>query len=420
MLCVPNRTAIFYALALVGLWAASAGAESRWPRWRDPRGDGHSAEAGLPVTWNQSAVAWRAALGAEGESSPILWDDKIFLTATRDGGRQRLLVCLDRAHGGVLWQKEIDYAGEPEPLHKMNSFASATCATDGDVLVAFFGRAGLHAFTLDGTPLWSKRLGKFESPWGPAASPVIVGDLVVQNGDADSDAFLAAYDKRTGDEVWNVPRPNYRGWSTPIVIEAEGRRELVLNGHEGVAAYDPLSGKQLWFCRAFAGRGEPTVTPGGGLLYLVCGLAGDVYAVRPGGDGDVTATRMAWHTPRRVRRDLPSPIAVGDYLLVVSMDGIAVCYDGPTGEVLWQQRLGGNYSASPIAAAGNAYFTAEDGSISVIEPGPKFKLVARNVIEPEDDEVFRASPAAADGRLYLRSDRAVYCIAADVAQSVPQ
>lgn len=402
---------VFFPFALLSVQIGLAQAETRWPRWRGPRGDGHSTETDLPVTWNQSAVAWRTALEAEGESSPIVWDNQMFVTATRDGGRQRLLVCLDRRDGNVLWQKTVDYDGEPEPLHKMNSFASPTCATDGEVLVAFFGRAGLHAFTLDGRPLWSKRLGKFESPWGPAASPVIVDDLVVQNGDADSDAFLAAFDKHTGREVWNVPRPNHRGWSTPVVIEADGRRELVLNGHEGVAAYDPLSGKQHWFCRASTGRGEPTVTPGGdGLLYLVCGLVGDMYAVRPGGEGDVTATRMAWHTPRRVRRDLPSPIAIGDYLLVTSMEGIVVCYDAATGDPLWQQRLGGNYSASPIAAAGRAYFSAEDGTVSVIEPGPKFNLVARNTIAPEEDEVFRASPAACDGRLYLRSDRAVYCI----------
>lgn len=408
---LPHRIAILFTIAILGLATSAAQAETRWPRWRGPRGDGHSTELGLPVTWDQGAVAWRIALEAEGESSPILWDDQMFITATRDGGRQRLILSLDRRDGNVLWQKTIEYEGEPELLHKMNSFASPTCATDGEVLVAFFGRAGLHAFTLDGEPLWSKQLGKFESPWGPAASPVIVGDLVVQNGDADRDAFLAAFDKRTGREVWNVPRPNYRGWSTPVVIEADGRRELVLNGHEGVAAYNPLSGKQLWFCRASAGRGEPTATPGGdGLLYLVCGLAGDMYAVRPGGKGDVTATRMAWHTPRRVSRDLPSPIAIDDYLLVASMEGIVACYDAATGEPLWQQRLGGKHSASPIAAAGRAYFTAEDGTMSVIEPGPKFKLVARNPIAPQGEEIFRASPAACDGCLYLRSDRAVYCI----------
>lgn len=397
-------------LGLVSLVGSSAQAEARWPRWRGPRGDGHSAEKNLPVRWDASNVLWKAALDGGGESSPIVWDDKIFLTTAGKDGRRRSTLCLALHDGSVLWEKAIEYNGELEQLHKLNTYASPTCATDGEVVVAFFGNAGLHAYTLDGRPLWSKPLGTFDNIWGPAASPVIVDDLVIQNGDADSDAFLAAFDKRTGQEAWRVPRPNHRGWSTPVLIEADGRRELVLNGHEGVAAYDPASGKLLWSCRGFAGRGEPTATPGDALVYLVNGLAGDVYAVAPGGAGDVTESRMRWHTPRKVGRDLPSPILMDNFLLVASMGGVLVGYDATSGSQLWTDRLQGNFSASPIAAGGRAYFQAEDGAVVVIEATSRLQRVARNTIDADPDEIFRATPAPCEGRLLLRSDRALYSI----------
>ena len=407
---IRNLITIVALLSATWSSAAAARAETRWPQWRGPQGDGHSTETTLPVNWDKSDVAWRTPLPGIGESSPIIWLDKLFLTTAEDGSRKRSVLCLNRRDGHLVWKQTVEFSGQPEGLHKMNTFASPTCVTDGEVVVAFFGRGGLHAYSLDGKHLWSKDLGMFDNPWGVGASPVIVGDLVIQNGDADSDAFLAAYDKRTGETAWHVRRPDHRGWSTPILIDAADRKELVLNGHEGVAAYDPATGKQLWFCASFAGRGEPTATPGGGLVYLVNGLSGDIYAVKPGGKGDVTKTRMAWHTPRKVSRDLPSPILIDNYLIVSSMDGIAVCYDAATGKVLWQDRLGGNFSASPIAAAGLAFFLAEDGTVAVIKPGPRLDVIARNKIDPEGDEVFRASLAPCEGQLFLRSDRALYCV----------
>jgi outer membrane protein assembly factor BamB len=385
-------------------------AETHWPRWRGPQGDGHSSETRLPVQWDAAAVAWKAELPGLGQSSPVVWDERIFLTTASEEGKKRSVLCLDRSDGSLLWEQTTDLQGALEKLHKMNTWATPTCVTDGEVVVAFFGNAGLHAFTVEGKPLWSKDLGAFDNPWGPAACPVLVGDLVIQNGDADSDAFIAAFDKRTGREVWRQPRPNHRGWSTPVLMQVGDRQELVLNGHAGVTAYDPASGKELWFCKSFNGRGEPTATPGAGLVFLVNGLAGDVYAVRPGGEGDVTESRMAWHTPRKVGRDLPSPIVLGQYVIVVGMQGVAVCYDAQRGTVVWQDRLGGNYSASPIAANGLAYLLSEDGTTLVLEPGPEMNVVARNKLDVSGDEIFRASPAPCEGQLLLRSDRALYCV----------
>lgn len=410
-----HRVVVLASFVLVAAWSTQAAqAETRWPRWRGPHGDGHSAETTLPVTWGNNDVAWKVALPGVGESSPIIWLDQIFLTTAEDGGSRRSVLSLNRQDGRLMWKQTVQFSGPREELHKMNTFASPTCVTDGEVVIAFFGRAGLHAYSLDGKPLWSKDLGMFEGPWGVGASPVLIDDLVIQNGDSDRDAFLEAFDKRTGKSVWRIRRPEHRGWSTPILFNVAGREELILNGHEGVAAYDPSTGKMLWSCRGFNGRGEPTATPGDDLIYLVNGLPGDVYAVRPGGDGDVTASRMAWHTSRKVGRDLPSPIVIGKHVIVASLAGMAVCYDAADGHSLWQERLGGNFSASPIAAAGLAYFLSEDGSMVVIKPGPRLEQVARNQIMVDDDEVFRASPAPCEGQLFLRSDRALYCIGRQV------
>lgn len=406
-----RATMCFIPLGALLLAAAPAFAGPNWPRWRGPRCDGHVEGTSVPVDWDAASIVWKAPLKGIGQSSPIVWGDRIFLTSALEGGRKRLVFCLDARDGHTLWE-QVAWTGEPEPIHQMNSWASATCATDGKIVVASFGRGGLHAYTIDGEHLWSLDLGKFECPWGTAACPVIVGDLVIQNGDADADAFIAAFDKQSGKKIWRQPRPNNRGWSTPIVIEAAGRTELALNGHTGVTAYDPATGEELWHCQSFAGRGEPTVTPAGELLFAVNGLSGDVYAVRPGGKGDVTATRMAWHTPRRGGRDTPSPIAIGEYILVTDMKGVITCYDRDSGREVWKQRVCESIASSPIAAAGLAYFQDETGQTVVIKPGPKLEMVARNSLGAEN-EIFRASLAPHAGRLLSRSQTTLYCISAE-------
>lgn len=384
-------------------------AEADWPRWRGPRGDGHTLDTSIPVKWNASDITWKTQLPGEGESSPIILGERIFLTSALEKGRRRIVFCLDRNGGELMWQHTA-WTGEPEPIHKMNSWASSTCATDGEVVVAFFGRGGLHGYTIDGQHLWSLDLGPFESPWGVAACPILVGDLVIQNCDADAGARIVAVNKRTGDIAWDTKRPDNRGWSTPIIVPVAGTNQVVVNGHTGVRAYDPKDGREIWFCQSMKGRGEPTVTPVAGNLCVVNGLSGDMYAVQPDGRGDVSATHMKWHTPRKAGRDLPSPIAADDYVIVVSMSGVASGYDGRDGREIWKDRLGGNFSATPFAAGKNAYFINEDGRTYVVEIGPEFKIVAENEISPADDEIFRASPTPSDGQIFLRSQSVLYCI----------
>jgi outer membrane protein assembly factor BamB len=402
--------AIVFAWGIVIFGVTPAEADS-WPSWRGPQGNGHSQESGLPVRWDEKSVLWKIALPGSGQSSPIIWGERIFLTAALDNGKKRLVLCIDRRKGDILWQDEA-WTGDPEKSHKMNGWASASCATDGERVVAFFGKGGLHCYGIDGKPLWSRQLGTFPGLWGTSACPIIVGDLVIQNCDAAGESFLVALHKHTGKTVWQTPRtaPERGGWSTPVLVQAGKRQELVLNGEKAVTAYDPISGKELWFCKSFNGRGEPTVVPGNGLIYVVNGLAGDIYAVRPGGSGDVTRTHMAWHTPRKGGRDQPSPILVGKHLLVADMKGLTTCYDSDTGKVLWKDQLPGAFTASPIAARGHVYFLNEGGETFVLEPGPTMNVVAENIVNAAPAEIFRASLSPSSGQIFARSRTHLYCI----------
>jgi outer membrane protein assembly factor BamB len=410
-----------FAFALLAATSAHAAAPTsplntpaghNWPRWRGPLENGHTPETGLPVTWTEADIAWKTALPGSGQSSPVVWGDRIFLTTALDGGKERVVLGLDRHTGKILWQHSA-WKGEPEKVHIMNGWASSTCVTDGEIVVAFFGKGGIHAYSVDGKPLWTRDLGRFESPWGVSACPILVDDMVVQNCDADADAYIVALDKRTGKDIWRTKRPDNRGWSTPIVIEAAGRREIVVNSHTGVRAYDPATGKELWFCKSFNGRGEPTVTPAGDLLCVVNGLSGDFYSVRPGGEGDVTKTHMAWHTPRKGGRDCPSPIVVGKFVIVADMKGVATCYDAVDGHEYWKARIFeqvSNVTASPIAANGLVYFVVEDGRTIVIKPGEKLEIVAENKLPCGDEEIFRSSPTPSNGQILIRSTNVLYAI----------
>jgi len=327
---------IFFLLATPVLLVAED-----WPSWRGPAGNGHSGESALPTKWDAKAIVWKTPLPGDGQSSPVIVGKRIFLTAALEKGAKRLVLCIDRDTGKIVWQDQA-WAGSPEPIHKLNGWATPTCVCDGERVIAFFGKGGLHCYSVDGKKLWSREdLGEFPGAWGTAACPIIVGELVVQNCDSTKNATLLAVDRKNGKTVWQTPRPTPEkgGWSSPVLVDAGSRKEIVVNGEAAVIGYDPPSGKELWRCKAFNGRGEPTVAPVKGQIYVVNGLAGDVYSVKLGGTGDVTKTHMAWHTPRKGDRDQPSPIVVGNFLLVADMKGMTTCYDATTGKIQWKERL---------------------------------------------------------------------------------
>ena len=393
------------------LCQSTIAAEGDWPQWRGPASDGHTQETKVPVTWTEKSVVWKAALPGSGQSSPVIAGDRIFLTSSLESGRQRVVFCVNRTTGKIDWQETV-WTGEPEKSHNMNGWASATCATDGKLVVAFFGKGGIHCFEAGGKKLWSKDIGQFNGVWGTGASPIIVGDLVIQNCDAEGEASITAFHKRTGDVVWKTGRevPPRGGWSSPVLVDAGERREIVLNGEDFVTGYDLETGKKLWFCKTFIGRGEPTATPANGLVFMLNGKSGDFYALKPGGSGDITKSHMAWHTPRKSKRDQPSPIVIGNFIQVVSMDGVASCYDATDGKELWKERLGGNFTSSPIAANGLAYHQSDEGETVVIKPGPMLEIVARNTLPAAKDEIFRASLTPSRGQMFSRSTKVLYCL----------
>ena len=311
MKILPHRSRLL-AIATASLAVCAVDselhAEDNWPQFRGPTGRGHSTAKDVPLKWDAKSVRWTTQLKGQGQSSPVNWGDKLFLTGASEDGKERYVFCVNRTNGKIIWEKTIE-CSSPEVPHKMNSFATPTCATNGEKVVAFFGPGGLHCFDLDGNKVWSRDVGSFPGPWGVAASPIILGGMVIQNLDAEGPSSLIAVDINTGKPVWQTERQSKPrgGWSTPIVIDAGGKKELVLNGELGVRGYDPKSGEELWFCKGFNGRGSPVPDFADGLLHVVNGKPGDTYAVKPGGKGNVTKSHMAWHAKGRRGRDLPSP-----------------------------------------------------------------------------------------------------------------
>lgn len=414
LVCMCQFSVLMLVTICVPRAVGTEPSEGQWPQFRGPTGLGQVAASSAPKSWDDSNVEWSADLPVDGHSSPIIWEDKIFLTgATAKGnGVQRNLMCVARTSGKLLWNVPVA-TGSGEKLHNMNSWATPSCATDGKYVVAFFGPGGLHCYDTNGKHVWSRQLGDFPGGWGVGGSPIIVGNQVIQNCDSMGESFLLAVDIATGDDIWNTTRQQKPrgGWSTPVLIATDERSELLLNGEFGVRAYDPQTGLELWNCKSFNGRGTPMPIYEAGVVCVVNGKSGDVYAVRPGGTGDVTDSHMAWHTPRGGGRDLPSPVAVGHTLVVINMGGLATGYDLGDGEELWKLRLGGNYSGSPIVIGDSVYALSESGETVVIQVGSEAKVVNRNELSVAADEVFRSSPAVVDGKLYLRSNKRLYCIA---------
>ncbi len=404
---LPLTLAIFASYGVL----TTLRAEENWARFGGPEGNGRSAETALPVKWDAASVAWKVTLKGEGQSSVVNWGDKLFLTSATDKGAKRWVHCLDRKTGKLLWEREVACAS-PEQIHKMNTWATPTCATDGECVVAFFGPGGIHCFSMEGKPMWQRNLGGFPGTWGIGSSPIMDGNLVIQNCDAEGASSLVALDKKTGAPVWTAKREDKPkgGWSTPVLISAGARRELILNGEQGVNAYDPTTGKDLWFCKSYAGRGEPIPVLDHGLLYVVSGQPGNTYVVKPGGSGDVSETNRVWNAKRVGGRDLPTPAVVGDFVLISSLSGMLSSYDAKTGAIHFSERLGSAVSASPVVANGLVYLQMENGEVIVVKPGKTLEIISRNKLDSASDEIFRASLSPIRGQWFARSQSTVWCI----------
>jgi outer membrane protein assembly factor BamB len=378
-----------------------------WPRWRGPSGQGLVPAGQYTDRWSPSdRVVWRTPVPGQGNSSPIVWADRLYLTTAERGGAQLSLVAFNRADGRVLWKTPIPQDGV-EHVHQKNGYASATPATDGDLIYASFGRHGLAAFDVTGRLVWHRKFGVIDNYHGPAGSPVLYRDRIFlyqdQNSTPGQTAFVAAFDKKTGETLWQTPRTETVGWGTPVVINTGQRDELVVSSQRRVVAYDPATGRELWTVRGMTFEVIPTPVVGHDLVFTSSGRAGPTFAIRPGGSGDVTASHVAWSTPKG-SPFVPSGIVVGDLLYLVNdMQSILTVYEAKTGTLVYQGRMGvaqrEGFSASPVAVNGKVFFTNDDGQTFVVEAGREFKLLHVNELGART----LASPALVDGIWYWRT-----------------
>jgi outer membrane protein assembly factor BamB len=389
-------------------WAVA----ENWPGWRGPRGDGTSMETKVPVRWGATEnIQWKTPIPGKGHASPIVWEDRLFLTTAVAETKQRMLLCIDAKNGSVLWQKEVITA-PLERINSLNSFASSTPATDGKrVYVTFLDGNQMYtaAYDFDGNRIWEARPGVFSSVHGFCTSVTLWKDKVILNGDHDGPGYLVALEAATGKQIWKTDRPNNtRSYCPPLIRTIDGRNQMVLSGSKCVASYDPDTGKQLWIIDGPTEQYVASLVYNGKYLFMTCGFPDRyMFAIRPDGSGNVTKTHVAWQTTQDCSY-VPSPIAFGDYFLVVSDTGIASCLEAATGRLAWRQRLGDRHAASLVSAEGLVYFLSDKGVMTVVRPGEQYQEVGRNELGEETN----ASPAISSGRMFLRGDKHLFCITA--------
>ena len=387
------------------LVAAMAPAEN-WTEFRGPTGQGHSRESDLPLTWSETEnVAWKVPVPGRGWSSPVLADDQIWLTTGINDGRSLRAVCVNRDTGRIVHNVEVFQLPDPGPVHQKNGHASPTPIIEGDRIYLHFGSHGTACITRSGQIVWKTQELKYYHRHGPGGSPVVYGDSLIVSCDGYDIQFVVALDKRTGKIRWKSPRKGYQAYTTPLTIQVQGKDQLISPGAHRAVAYEPLTGKEIWSIRYGDGYSNvPRPVFGHGLVFICSGFEQAVLlAVRPDGQGDVTDSHVAWSLKRAVPLT-PSPLLVGDELYLVSDNGIASCLDAKTGKTHWQQRLGGNHSASPIFAERRIYFLNEEGESVVIEPGRVFKKLATNQLDGHT----LASMAVSSKAIFVRSASHLY------------
>jgi len=441
------------SLSLIVLYVATASAQvqynGQWSSFRGQRAAGVAEGQSLPEKWDAGKgvnIKWKTAIPGLAHSSPIVWANRVFVTTaiSSKGGdsfrkglygdgdasddrssQQWKLYAIDKYSGKILWDR-IAYEGVPrEKRHIKASYANATPATDGRYVVAFFGSQGLYAFDVKGRLAWKKDLGvlnagAYDLPdyeWGTASSPIIYKDLVIVQCDTQKGSFLLAADIRTGKTVWKTDREELPSWGTPNIYTGKDRTELVTNASNFIRGYDPATGKELWRLGGSSKITAPTPVFSSDLIVVASGRRPEapIFVVRAGATGDITLAAgkssskdIAWSKTARGSY-MPTPLIYGDYLYVLSNQGVFDCYDLRTGAEIYRERIphhGSGFSASPVAADGKIYLPSEDGDMFVVKAGPKFEVLANNSI----GEPLMATPAISAGRMFVRSQQHLFAI----------
>jgi outer membrane protein assembly factor BamB len=386
-----------------------------WTRWRGPSGQGLVRSGKYRDKWSAAeGIKWKVPVPGRGHSSPIVWGDRIFMTTSHEDGAKVSMLAFRRSDGKALWETFVPATRGIEHVYPKNSHASATAVTDGTLVYASFGTHGLMAVDFNGRIAWHNPVGRLANTHGSAGSPILYKDRIFiyqdHKGTEETGAFVGAFDKKTGKQIWKTDRVETVGWGTPIVIRAGDHDELIVSSQRKVYGYDPQTGKELWTVSGLGFEVIPTPVVAEGLILCSSGRQGPTIAIRPGGSGDVTSTHVAWKSPKG-SPFIPSGVVVDGVLYLVNdIQSILTAHDVKTGEVLYQGRLGvakkEGFSASPIANNGKVFFTNDDGETFVLEAGREFKLLHVNTL----DEPTLASPALVDGRWYFRTASSLLAI----------
>ena len=419
---------------------AGAPADANWPQWRGPSGQGVSTEKNLPREWSATKnIKWKTPIAGRGHSSPIVWGNKIFVTTAiegpvvpgakavkhMDGDKEFLhpdsiganhkqtmkVICLNRETGKILWEQTAFDGAPYDNRHRKSSFAASTPATDGKYVYAFFGTEGLYAYEMSGKLAWKADLGKLGTVgMGTGTSPILYENLIVlqcdeENGEA---SFIVALDKKTGKEVWRTPRKVQVSWATPLLVRTAKRAELITSGSEAVIAYDPATGKELWHHKGVESNAIPSPVANNEMVFISAGSPVKIaMAITLGGTGDL-ADAVVWKYAKGTAY-VPSPILYGDYLYLTTDRGILTCLDARTGEVKYEGGrvpIPASFTASPVAFEGKILLTSEDGDTFMVKAGPRHEILATNSV----GEPVYASPAVADGKIFIRGERNLFAI----------
>lgn len=412
-----------WALILSSLISLLSAQAANWPMWRGPNGDGTTSEAGLPEKWSQTEnVVWKVELPDRGNSTPVVWGDKVFITQAVEKVGKRLLLCFDRKSGKPLWEAGTTYK-EPELTHATNPFCAASPATNGEQIVVFHASAGVFCYDLNGQELWKRTdLGKQRHIWGNGTSPVIAGERVFLNFGPGAKTTLYAFDLKTGKTLWQHDEPggdsgesgnkNWLGsWADPIFRKVGSRDELIISYPGRVAAFDPAKGKQLWTCDGLNNLvyNSPLMTPDN-VVIAFGGYGGKGVAIKAGGSGDVTAQRL-WHLPK-VSQRIGSGVIHEGHHYILSDGGIAECRDLKTGELVYTERLKGpgptgqNWSSLVLSADGKCYAANQGGDCFVFKASPSFELISTNSL----GEKIIGSIAVSNRQLFIRGHEHLWCI----------
>lgn len=437
-----NRiSTLTFGLLMVAFLAGTGFSQTNWPQFRGPGAAGVSETGPAPASWNAEKATnlkWKTAIPGLGHSSPVTWGNKIFVTTAvtsgaKDETRYGLygdvapvkddpkhtwkVYALDSQTGKILWER-IAAEGIPKvKRHPKSTHADSTPVTDGKYLVALFGSEGLYCYTLNGKLLWKQDLGLLDSgwfydpdyQWEHGSSPIIYKNLVIIQADVQKNSYIAAYDIKSGKQVWKTDRDEVSSWGTPTVYEGKTRAELIVNGSKAIRGYEPLTGKELWRLSPNSEITTPTPFVAHDLIFVTSGYAPiqPIYAIRPGAHGDISLKDgkdsnefIAW-SKQRGGPYMPTPIVYGDYLYTCSNQGVFTAYNAKTGERVYQERLGGKggaFTASPIASDGKIYLSSEDGDVFVVKAGQKYELLATNPV----GEVMMATPAMTSGMFVVR------------------